>query len=338
MKVLVYSAKDFEIPFLQRANNGRHQVTYLKEALSLDTVFRSVGHKAISIFSGDDASSIVLETLKGLEVKYIALRSTGYNNVHLKAAEKYKLKVANVPSYSPYAIAEHAVALLLALNRKIIEANRQVRTYNFLQSNLMGFDLKGKTIGIIGTGNIGSVMCKIMHGFGCDIIAYDIHKNTSLKDLYGVIYTDLESLCAHSDIISLHVPLTKQTYDLISKETLALMKPNTVLINTARGAIVHTDALVEALENNKIAAYGADVYEKEKGTFFKDNSVNGIKDERLKKLLTFPNVILTPHQAFITKEAVQNIAQTTVENIDAWANGQKCVNELLPEESITEWD
>ncbi|WP_420601146.1 2-hydroxyacid dehydrogenase [Flagellimonas sp.] len=338
MKVLVYSAKDFEIPFLERANNGRHQVTYLKEALNLETAFKSIGHKAISIFSGDDASSLVLETLKGLEVKYISLRSTGYNNVQLKTAKKYELKVANVPDYSPHAIAEHAVALLLAINRKIINANNQVQVYNFLQSNLMGFDLKGKTVGIIGTGHIGSVMCKIMHGFGCNVLAYDIKQNADLMDSYKIKYTDLETLCAHSDIISLHVPLNKETYDLINKETLALMKPNTVLINTARGAIVHTDALIEALENNQIAAYGTDVYEREKGVFFKDNSESGIKDDRLKKLLSLPNVLLTPHQAFMTAEAVQNIAQTTFENIDAWAKGEKCTNELQPEESITEWD
>ncbi|WP_420321996.1 2-hydroxyacid dehydrogenase [Flagellimonas sp.] len=338
MKVLVYSAKDFEIPYLEKANNGRYEVTYLKEALNLDTAFKSVGYRAISIFSGDDASSIVLETLKDLEVKYIALRSTGYNNVQLKTARKYKLKVANVPDYSPNAIAEHAVALLLALNRKITVANTQVHNYNFLQSNLMGFDLKGKTVGIIGTGNIGSVMCKIMHGFGCNIIANDLSPNNSLEDLYEVNYVDLETLCADADIISLHVPLNKQTYDLINSKTLALMKPNAVLINTARGAVVHTEALIEALENKRIAAYGTDVYEKEKGLFFRDNSKNGIFDERLKKLLSLSNVLLTPHQAFMTTEAVRNIAETTFENIDAWANGKQSTNELLPEESVTEWD
>ncbi len=338
MKILFYSTKDFEIPFLEHANNGRHQVTYLKEALDLDSVFKAVGYKAISIFSGDNASSIILETLKGLEVKYISLRSTGYNNVQLKAAKKYKLKVANVPDYSPHAIAEHAIALLLTLNRKIITANKQVRAYNFLQSDLMGFDLKGKTVGIIGTGNIGSVMCKIMHGFGCNILAHDIKQNTHLADLYNIKYTDLKTLCTNSDIISLHVPLNKQTYDLINKETLSLMKPNLVLINTARGAIVHTDALIEALENNQISAYGTDVYEKEKGIFFKDNSKGGINDVGLKKLLSLPNVLLTPHQAFMTTEAIRNIAQTTFENFDAWDRGEKCVNELLPEESITEWD
>lgn len=338
MKVLFYSTKDFEIPFLEHANNGGHKVTYIKEALDQDSAFKAIGYKAVSIFSGDNASSIILETLKGLEVKYISLRSTGYNNVQLKAAEKYKLKVANVPNYSPHAIAEHAVALLLALNRKIINANRQVHAYNFLQSNLMGFDLKGKTIGIIGTGNIGSVMCKIMHGFGCKIIAHDIKENPKLKDLYGVKYTDLESLCSNSDIISLHIPLNKQTYDLINKKTLDLMKPNVILINTARGAIVHTEALIAALENNRIAAYGTDVYEREKGIFFKDNSKCGITDERLKKMLSLPNVLLTPHQAFMTTEAISNIAQTTFKNIDAWDKGGKCVNELLPEESVTEWD
>lgn len=334
MKVLIYSAKDYEIPFLEDANSGRHQVTYLKEALDVDTAFKSVGHEAVSIFSGDDASSIVLEILRDLGVKYITLRSTGYNNVQLKTAKRYKLRVANVPNYSPNAVAEHAVALLLALNRKIIIADKRVHALNFLQDGLMGFDLFGKTVGIVGTGKIGSAFCKIMHGFGCNILAHDLVENLRLKESYGVNYTDLSSLCANSDIISLHVPLTKKTYDMINETNLALMKPNAILINTARGAVVHTNALITALENHKITGYGADVYEREKGIFFRDNSKKGIKDKRLKRLLSLPNVLLTPHQAFMTTEAIANIAKTTFENIDAWAAGMPCENQLFPEEDV----
>lgn len=334
MKVLIYSARDYEIPFLEKANGGRHQVTYLKEALDVDTAFKSVGYKAVSIFSGDDASSIVLEILRDLGVKYITLRSTGHNNVQLKTAKKYKLKVANVPNYSPNAIAEHAVALLLALNRKIIVADKQVHSLNFLQDGLMGFDLFGKTVGIIGTGKIGSAFCRIMHGFGCNILAHDLVEDSHLKESYGVDYIDLNSLCTNSDIISLHVPLTKKTYDMINETNLALMKPNALLINTARGAVVHTNALISAIENHKIAGYGTDVYEREKGIFFRDNSKKGIKDKRLKKLLSLPNVLMTPHQAFMTTEAINNIAQTTFENIDAWEEGEPCENQLFPEEEV----
>ncbi|TAI49754.1 2-hydroxyacid dehydrogenase [Flagellimonas allohymeniacidonis] len=336
MKVLVYSAKEFEIPFLEQANNNRHQLTFVKEPLDIDTAFKSIGHQAIAIFSGDDASSLVLETLKNLEVKFITLRSTGYNNVHLEAAKKYGLRVANVPNYSPHAIAEHAVALLLALNRKIIPANQQVQRHNFLLNGLMGFDLHGKTVGIVGTGNIGSVMAKIMHGFGCRLLGHDLVENTNLKKSYDLQYTDLQTLCAKSDIISLHLPLDRNTYDIIDGKLIDGMKKNAILINTARGALVHTEALIKALKENKIAAYGTDVYEREKGVFFRDNKSEEVKDELLKTLISLPNVLLTPHQAFMTREALRNLAQTTISNIDAWELGQVCENELWEEEKAKE--
>lgn len=334
MKVLVYSAKDFEVPFLTKANGNRHQLTFLKEPLDVATAFKSIGHQAISIFSGDDASSLVLETLKNLEVKYISLRSTGYNNVHLQTAKKFNLRIANVPDYSPNAIAEHAVALLLALNRKIILANRQVHRFNFLLDNLMGFDLKGKTVGIVGTGNIGSVMAKIMNGFGCHILGHDLVENPVLQKLYGVRYTDLKTLCMESDIISLHLPLDRDTYDIINADLIDLMKENAILINTARGALVHTEALIEALKEKKISAYGSDVYEREKGVFFRKNAEHEVKDEMLKRLLSFPNVLLTPHQAFMTTEALTNLAKTTIANIDAWETSGVCANELWTETEI----
>nr|WP_299337465.1 2-hydroxyacid dehydrogenase [Allomuricauda sp.] len=337
MKVLVYSAKDFEIPFLTNANENRHQLTFLKEPLDADTAFKSIGHQAISIFSGDDASSLVLETLKNLEVKYISLRSTGYNNVHLQTAQKYNLRIANVPNYSPNAIAEHAVALLLALNRKIIRANHQVHRFNFLLDNLMGFDLNGKTIGIVGTGNIGSIMAKIMHGFGCNILGHDLVENPVLQQLYGVRYTDMKTLCSESDVISLHLPLDKSTYDIINADLINLMKENAILINTARGALVHTEALIEALKEGKIAAYGSDVYEREKGIFFRKNAEHEVKDEMLKRLLNLPSVLLTPHQAFMTKEALTNLAKTTIANIDDWEANGVCVNELWTETEVKGW-
>ncbi|MCL4139459.1 UNVERIFIED_CONTAM: hypothetical protein GTU68_044078, partial [Idotea baltica] len=277
---------------------------------------------------GDDASSIVLEKLWDLGVRHITIRSSGHNNINLKTAKSFGFKVANAPDYSPHAIAEHATALLLALNRKLVQANTQVHKYNFLQDDLIGFNLHGKTVGIVGTGRIGSIMTKIMHGFGCKILANDLEPDYDLVELCDVTYTSLEEVCKQSDIISLHIPLSYDNYYLINKQKLGLMKKSVILINTARGAIVETDALIKLLENKLLGGYCTDVYEKERGVFFKDNSKNGIKDERLKKLLSFSNVLLTPHQAFVTEEALSNIAEITFKNIDCWAEGKTCKNEL----------
>ena len=328
MKLLIYSAKDYEIPFLERANLNRHKVTYTKDALDTNTAIQSMGYKAISIFSGDDASLIVLEKLWDLGVRFITLRSAGYNNIHIKAAKRFGFKVANVPEYSPHAIAEHAIALLLAYNRRLILADSQVRSYNFSQDGLMGFNLHGKTVGIIGTGRIGSIMVKIMHGFGCKILACDLNPDNDLVELCDVTYVTLDQVCKKSDIISLHIPLTYDNYYLINKKKLALMKPDAILINTSRGAIVETKALNEALEKKNIGGYCTDVYEKEKGIFFKDKSKRGIEDDQLKKILSLSNVLLTPHQAFMTPEALSNIATTTFENIDNWSEDKECKNEL----------
>lgn len=328
MKLLVYSAKNFEVPFLKRANKNNHKVTYLKEALDTDTTIKAVGFKAISIFSGDDASSNVLEKLWDFGVRHITIRSAGHNNVNLKTAKRFGFKIANAPDYSPHAIAEHAITLLLALNRKIVLANSQVHDYNFLQDDLMGFNLHGKTFGIIGTGRIGSIMAKIVHGFGCKILANDLEPDHDLIELCNVTYTSLDEVCKQSDIISLHIPLSYENYYIINKFKLANMKRGAILINTSRGAIVETDALIKSLEDKHLGGYGTDVYEKEKGIFFRDNSKQGIQDERLKKLLSFSNVLLTPHQAFVTKEALKNIAEITFENIDSWAIGLDCKNEL----------
>ena len=328
MKLLVYSAKDFEIPFLKSANKDQYEVTFTKIALDSETALQAVGYNAISIFSGDDASPIVLEKLWDIGVRYITLRSSGYNNVNIKTAKRFGFHVANASDYSPHAIAEHATALLLALNRKIVLANTQVHKYNFLQDGLLGFNLHGKTVGIIGTGRIGSIMAKIMHGFGCKILAYDQAPDYDLIELCNVTYTPLNELCKESDIISLHIPMNYENYYFINKEKLSLMKNSTIIINTSRGELVDTKALIDALETKEIGGYGTDVYEKEKEIFFKNHSKNGIKDERLKKLLSLPNVLLTPHQAFITKEALTNIAEITFENLSSWSQGQISKNEL----------
>ncbi|TFG71515.1 MAG: 2-hydroxyacid dehydrogenase, partial [Flavobacteriales bacterium] len=307
----------------------------IKDALDCHSANRAMGYRAISIFSGDDASLKVLEKLWDLGVRYITLRSAGYNNIHVKAAKRIGFKVANTPDYSPHAIAEHAVALLLAMNRKLILADKRVHQYNFVQDGLLGFNLNGKTCGIIGTGRIGSVMAKIMHGFGCNILANDLAPNENLKALYDVSYTSLEDLCARADMISIHIPLTFENHYLINKHTLSLMKKTAVLINTSRGPIVDTKALIETLSNHGLGAYCTDVYEKEKGVFFKDHSKDGLEEEPLKKLLAFPNVLLSPHQAFIAHEALTNIAETTFENIDSWEKGVACKNELGYETLVT---
>jgi len=328
MKLLVYSAKDFEIPFLERANSERYKVKYIPDALDTNTAIKAIGFEAISIFSGDDACLVVLEKLRDLGVKYITLRSAGYNNIQIKAAKRFGLKVANAPDYSPNAIAEHTVSLLLALNRKIHLADRQVRSYNFEQKKLMGFDLVNKTFGIIGTGRIGSVVIKIMHGFGCKILANDLIPNKKLVERYGVKYVDLEQVYKQSDVISINVPLTRETHYMVSKAAFSLMKPDVLLLNTARGACVDTKALIKALVTKRIAGYATDVYENEKGIFFKDNSDQGIYDDHLKTLLSLENVLLTPHQAYVTKEALSNIAEITFNNLDCWVKGETCKNEL----------
>lgn len=328
MKLLVYSAKKFEIPFLKRANNNEHTVIFTDDALDSETAIQAMGYNAISIFSADDASLVVLQKLWELGVRFIALRSAGYNNIQIKAAKRFGFKVANVPNYSPHAIAEHAVALLLTFNRKLIRADTQVHQYNFLQDGLMGTNLHGKTVGIIGTGRIGSIMAKIMHGFGCHILAHDLEPDDDLVELCDVTYTSLDNLCEKSDIISIHLPLTYETHGLINSKKLALMKKDVIIINTARGAVVDTNAIIDALEENDIRGYCTDVYEKEKGVFFKDHSKEGIKDEKLKKLLSFHNVLLTPHQGFMTNVALANIAETTFENIGSWEAGIACKNDL----------
>jgi len=328
MKLLVYSAKEFEIPFLKKVNAGRHLLKFIPDALDTNTAIKAVGYEAICIFAGDDACLVVLEKLRDLGVKYIVLRSAGYNNIQIKAAKRFGLKVANAPDYSPHAIAEHTAALLLALNRKITIADRQVRQYNFDQNNLLGFDLVGKTVGVIGTGRIGSVMVKIMHGFGCEILGNDLIPNQELTQKYDVDYVDFKQLCTQSDIICLHVPLAQDTHYMVNETAFGLMKPGVLLMNTARGAIVDTKALLAALRNKSIAGYATDVYEKEKGIFFKDNSETGISDMNLKELLSYENVLLTPHQAYVTKEALKNIAEITFYNLDCWATGKECRNEL----------
>ena len=332
MKIIIYSIKDFERSYLLNANKMNHELTCVEEALIPDTAALAKGHEAVVVFTGDDVSTAVIEKLHEAGIKYIAIRAVGYDNVDIKTANELGIKCANVPEYSPYSIAEHAVALMLALNRKLILAGKQVHQHNFTVGNLVGFDLHQKTVGIVGTGKIGSIAAKILHGFGCNLLGYDIAENKELTEKYNLQYVDLKKLCSSSDIITLHTPLNTVTKYLINKEKLDVMKPGVMLINTARGAVINTEHVIEALDNGKIGYLGLDVYEKEKGIFFYDYSKNKVKDDVLKKLMSYPNVIITPHQAFATNEALLNIADTTFYNLNKWANNKASENELVYKE------
>jgi D-lactate dehydrogenase len=333
MKTIMYSIQDFERSYLLQANREHHELTLLEEALDEGTAAYAHKHEAAVIFTGDDASAEVLQKLHNAGVKYLAIRAVGYDNIDLKKATALGIAVANVPEYSPYAIAEHSIALMLALNRKLILANSQVHHHNFKVGKLVGFDLNKKTVGIVGTGRIGSIMARILHGFGCRLLGYDTKEKKALSKYFDLQYVDLKTLCKESDIISLHTPLNTATKYLINKALIDEMKPAVMLINTARGAVRNTADVIDALETGKIGYLGTDVYEKEKGIFFYDYSKNPIKDKMLKKLMSFPNVIVTPHQAFATQEALTNIADTTFYNLNCWAKSQQTENELTSKES-----
>jgi D-lactate dehydrogenase len=328
MKILFYSTKVYEQPYLEAAMDARVEAVFTQEPLSLQTVSLAKGFGGISIFTGDDASAAVLEALHQAGIDFIAVRAAGHDNVDLPKAAELGIAVANVPAYSPYAVAEHAVALLLCLNRKLIKANQQVQQHDFTTGNLIGFDLNGKTAGIIGVGRTGSVFAKIMHGFGCRLLGYDIAPNKNLEKLYGLEYVDLPALCRQADIISIHTALTPGTKHLIQKTLIRQMLPGVTIINTSRGGCVDTQDIIDGLESGHIGYYGADVYENERGVFFYDYSQKELKDPLLKELLAMPNVLITPHQAFATTEALTNIAAVTYYNIDCRRKRQPSENEL----------
>lgn len=328
MKTLFFSTKAYELPYLETANKIKAETVFLKKSLSLETAHLATGFDIVSIFTGDDAGAEVLQILNDIGVQFITTRAAGHDNIDIEKANEYGITVTNVPAYSPYAIAEHVVALIMALNRKIITAYKQGQEQNFTTDKLIGFDLHGKTVGIIGVGIIGSVLVKIMHGFGCKILGCDLKENDLLKAQYGVKYTDKETLCANADIISIHTSFTPETKYLINKKLIDVMKPGTMLINTGRGGCVNTSDVIEGLENGQIGYYGADVYENERGIFFCDLTGKEIKDVMLKKLLLMPNVLVTPHQAFATVQALTNIADTTFYNIECMLKNQPSKNTL----------
>ena len=318
MNVAIYSTHKFEKEYLEKANNGQYNFKYITIALSSETVHLAEGCEAVSIFVSDVASAPVLQLFNKMGVKFLALRSAGYNNVDIAEAKKFNIKVARVAEYSPNAVAEHSVALMLALNRKLIRAHNRVMEQNFSLDGLVGFDMNGKTVGIIGTGKIGSVAAKILHGFGCNILSHDQIENEELKQKYNVTYTDSESLFKQSDIITLHVPLTDKTKYIINKSCIDMMKAEVMLINTSRGKLVNTKDVIDALKSGHIGSFGMDVYEEEEGLFFEDHSEDILQDDTIARLMSFRNVLITSHQAFLTDTALKNIAEATVKNLECF--------------------
>lgn len=322
LETVVFDTKPYDRESFQRASfNGAIAWRFLDSRLSVETAPAARGAQAVCIFVNDRADRRCLETLHSLGIKHVALRCAGFNGVDLSAAKELGLSVTRVPAYSPYAVAEHAVALLLALNRKIPRASNRVRDLNFSLNGLVGFDLRGKIAGIFGTGKIGRVAAEILRGFGMKVLAFDVAPSHEWAKEHAVIYTDARTLARESEVISLHTPLTPETHHIIRRETLELMKPGTILINVSRGALIDTKALIEALKCRRLGGVGLDVYEEEEGVFFEDLSGQILQDDDLARLLTFPNVLITAHQAFLTHEALAEIARVTVANLSASANG-----------------
>lgn len=321
MKIQVYSAQSFEQPCFEKMNAGRHQFHFTAERLSLETVDTARGYDGISCFVADALDQPVIQKLSDKGIRLIALRCAGYDNVDRAAAKALGITVVRVPNYSPEAVAEFAVALILAVNRKLIQSYLKGLKYDFSLEGLLGFNLHKKTIGIIGTGNIGTAFAKIMKGFGCHLLASDPVQNTVCSEL-GVEYVSLEALLSVSDVVSLHCPLTPDTMQMLSHSEFSQMKPGALLINTGRGRLIDTQALIHALESGHLGGAGLDVYEKEKDLFFINHKEQPPKDPQFLKLQSLPTVVLTPHQAFLTVEAISNIVQTTVENITAFEEGR----------------
>jgi D-lactate dehydrogenase len=322
--VAVFDTKPYDRDSLQRANSAI-EWRFLEFRLTRKTAPLANGAPAVCVFVNDQLDRQCLEVLASQHVKLVALRCTGFNNVDVAAAKALNITVSRVPVYSPYAVAEHAVALLLTLNRKIHRAFNRVRELNFSLYGLVGFDLHGKTAGIVGTGKIGRIVAQILRGFGMRVLAFDPFPNPEWAAQQGVEYVDPAMLAGLSDVISLHIPLTPETKHIIRRETLERMKRGTILINVSRGGLIDTAALIDALKSGLLGGVALDVYEEEEGVFFEDLSGEVLQDDELARLLTFPNVLITSHQAFLTREALSDIARTTVHNVEALANGRPFV-------------
>lgn len=329
-KIAFFGTKPYDQKSFNEANERfGFDIRYYKGQLNMNNLVLTQGVEAVCIFVNDMADAQIIEGMAKNGVKLLALRMAGFNNVDLQAAQEYGIKVVRVPAYSPYAVAEYAVALMLALDRKIHRAYWRTRDGNFSLHGLMGFDMHGKTVGIIGTGKIAKILIHILNGFGMKILAYDVYPDFKFAAENKVTYTTLDELYEHSDIISLHCPLTEETKYLINEDSIRKMKDNVMIINTGRGLLIHTNDLIEGLKNKKIGAAGLDVYEEEGDYFYEDKSDKIIDDDVLARLLSFNNVIVTSHQAFFTKEAMENIADTTLRNMQDFVENKPLVNEVI---------
>jgi D-lactate dehydrogenase len=337
MKAVAYSIKPFEKEFLAKANQKKHDITLISNALSPDTAIYAEGKEAVIVFTNDDVSAFVIEKLAKLGVKYIVTRSVGTDHIDKAAAGRHNIKLSNVPSYSPQAIAEHSVAMAFALNRQLIKADRRSHHFDFRNDDLIGFNFSEKTVGVIGLGHTGQAVARIYNGLGCHVIGYDQHFP---RDIKNVKSETLDGLLAKSDVISIHLPLTPSTSHMINWDSITKMKNGVMLINTSRGAILKTADALQGLENGKIGYLGLDVYEFEKGLFFEDHENDPVKDPLLQRLLAHPNVLVTPHQAYLTREALQEISNQTIRNLDLWQTNKcvgkacvcakQCENKVLP--------
>lgn len=328
-KIAFYSAKPYDIESFSTVNSQfGFDIHYFKGHLNKQNVVLSKDMDAVCVFVNDVVNAEVIEALVANGVKILALRCAGYNNVDLAAAAG-KITVVRVPAYSPYAVAEFTVALMLSLNRKIHRAYWRTKDSNFSLNGLMGFDMFGKTVGVVGTGKIAKILIHILKGFGMHVLAYDIYPDKQYAEQEGYTYTTLDELYRKSDIITLHCPLTEETHHLINKESIAKMKDGVIIINTGRGQLIQTNALIDGLKDKKISAAGLDVYEEEGAYFYEDVSDRFIDDDTLARLLSFNNVIVSSHQAFFTREAMHNIAETTLQNIKDFYEGKPVLNKIM---------
>ena len=326
MKIAMFDTKPYDMDSFEALKPEGMKIKYFETRLTEDTVSLAKGYDAVIVFVNDDVNKTVLEALYSLGVKLVALRCAGYNNVDLKAA-KGKIKVIRVPAYSPHAVAEHTMGMLLTSIRRIHKAYIRSKDFNFSLNGLTGFNLNGRTMGIVGTGKIGKAFVSICKGFGMNVICYDLYPDKELS----VTYTTLNDLFEKSDIISLHCPLTKENYHMINEDTISRMKKGVVIINTSRGSLIDAEALLEGIKAKKIGAACLDVYEEESELFFEDHSGRIVQDDIIARLISMPNVLITSHQAFLTEEALSNIANTTIDGIEAYFNNGNLQNEVKSE-------
>jgi len=323
MKAVAYSIKSFEKEYLAKANQKKHEITLISNPLGPDTAIYAQGKDAVIVFTNDDVSAPVIERLSNLGVKFIVTRSAGTDHIDKEAAALHGIKIANVPAYSAEAIAEHSVALAFALNRHVVQADKHSHAFDFRNDDLVGFNFSGKTVGVIGLGNTGQAVAAIYKALGCQVLGYDISLPRKLNHIKPV---SLAELLSKADIITLHIPLTKDTEHFIRQETLDQMKDGVMLINTSRGMLIRTADVLSAIDSKKVGYLGLDVYEFEHGLFFENHQQDVIKDPLLQRLLDKPNVLVTPHQAYLTKEALQEIADQTIKSLDLWQQ-RKCVGD-----------